>query len=58
MQNAGATLGGGRLRSSAADYCAREHILARMKAPKTTETMQDILTVDEIGQIVNALIPC
>lgn len=40
-----------------AEGYTREHILARMKAPKTTEIVQDILTVDEIGQIINTLNP-
>jgi integrase/recombinase XerC/integrase/recombinase XerD len=33
------------------------NILGRMKAPKTTKRVQDILTVEEIGQIVGSLNP-
>jgi integrase/recombinase XerD len=40
-----------------AEGYTREHILGRMKAPKTTKIVQDILSIDEIGQIVNALNP-
>jgi len=40
-----------------AEGYTREHILARVKAPKTTQIVQDILTVEEIGQIVNTLNP-
>ena len=40
-----------------AEGYTREHILGRMKAPKTTQIVQDILSVDEIGQIVNTLNP-
>lgn len=40
-----------------AEGYTREHILGRMKAPKTTKIVQDILSVEEIGQIVNTLNP-
>jgi site-specific recombinase XerD len=40
-----------------AEGYTREHILGRMKAPKTTQIVQDILTVEEIGQIAGALNP-
>jgi site-specific recombinase XerD len=40
-----------------AEGYTREHILGRMRAPKTTQIVQDILSVDEIGQIAGALNP-
>lgn len=40
-----------------AEGYTREHILGRMKAPKTTKIVQDILSVEEIGQIAGALNP-
>ncbi len=40
-----------------AEGYTREHVLGRMKAPKTTRIVQDILSVEEIGQIVGALNP-
>lgn len=40
-----------------AEGYTREHILGRMKVPRTTKIVQDILSVEEIGQIAGALNP-